>query len=130
MAQGLAVECSSLPIGGNDNLDGLFRRQEQLNKEINSLEESCGQLKQQQQRRQQLQDSRVTVTGSILSQQRRQLNLGVAVHDGEVRLRRRRSTVSHIIQVGGGFTNGSSMCSTGCIIMLEEVRSAMGCMGL
>ena len=46
MAQGLAVECSSLPIGGNDNLDGLFRRQEQLNREIKySLQELCGQLR-------------------------------------------------------------------------------------
>ena len=46
MAQGLAVECSSLPIGGSDNLDGLFRRQEQLNREIKySLQELCRQLR-------------------------------------------------------------------------------------
>ena len=45
MAQGLAVECSSLPLG-NDDLNGLFRRQEQLNKEIKySFQELCGQLR-------------------------------------------------------------------------------------
>ena len=46
MAEGLGVECSSLPLGGNDDLNGLFRRQEQLNREIKySLQELCGQLR-------------------------------------------------------------------------------------
>ena len=84
----IAVGCSDIsdmPIGASDELDILFMRQDHLNKEISSSLEECGQLKQQQQRQQQFQDSRVTVTCSILSKQRRQLNLG-AVHDGEVHL--------------------------------------------
>ena len=70
-----------------------------------------------------LADSRVTVTGSydILSQPRRQLGPGVAMHDGEVRILQ-RSTVSYIIHGGGDFTNGSSSaCSnSGCTTKHER----------
>ena len=56
-----------------------------------------------------LTDSKVSVSVSdTLSQQRRQLEPGVAMHDsGEVRMLQ-MTTVSHITNGCGGFTNGSS----------------------